>query len=74
MNAATAGGSPVEDSAEQAAQERRLALADLDCQEATDWAARHRAIEIELQQEYVDAHRTELDALAEAGADADVTN
>jgi len=44
----------VEDSSEQATQERRLALADLDCQEATDWAARHRAIEIELQQECVD--------------------
>lgn len=50
--------------AEQAPEERRVAVADLDCQESTDWPARHREIEIELQQEYVDAHRADLDALA----------
>lgn len=53
---------------ERAVEERRVAVADLDCQEATDWAARHRAVEIELQQEYVDAHLAELEALAEAMA------
>lgn len=52
--------------AERAPEELRLAVADLDCQEATDWVARHRAIELEIQQEYVDAHRADLDALAAA--------
>jgi hypothetical protein len=52
--------------AEHAPEEVRVAVADLDCQEATDWATRHREIEIELQQEYVDAHLPELEALAEA--------
>lgn len=55
-----------EELARRAAEEQRLALADLGCQEATDWAARHRAIELELQQEYVDEHRADLEALAEA--------
>jgi len=57
---------PQETVDEKAAAERRLALADLDCREETDWAARHRAIEITLQQEYVDAHRTDLEALVAA--------
>lgn len=52
--------------AERAPEEVRVATADLDCQEVTDWAARHRAIELELQQEYVDAHLADLEALAEA--------
>ncbi len=52
--------------AERAPEEVRVAVADLDCQEATDWVARHRAIEFELQQEYVDAHRADLEALAAA--------
>ncbi len=49
---------------ERAEAERRLAVADLDCQEETDWRARHRVVEVQLQQEYVDAHRADLDALA----------
>ena len=59
--------------AERAPEEVRIAVADLDCQEATDWPARHRAIEIALQQEYVDAHRADLDSLAAAMAAAPVT-
>lgn len=51
---------------ERAEDERRLALADQDCRDATDWTARRRAVEHELQQEYVDAHRADLDALAAA--------
>lgn len=54
--------------AERAAEERRLALADMDCREEADWAARRRAAEIELQQEYVEAHREDLEALVEASA------
>lgn len=52
--------------AERAPEEVRVAVADLDCQEATDWVARHRAIEIELQQEYGEARRADLEALAAA--------
>lgn len=52
--------------AERAPEEIRIAVADLDCQEATGWRERHRDIEIELQQEYVDAHRADLGALAAA--------
>lgn len=51
---------------ERAADERRLALADQDCRDATDWTTRRRAVEHELQQEYVDAHRADLDALVAA--------
>lgn len=51
---------------EHAPEEVRVAVADLDCQEATDWAARHWAIEIEIQQEYVDNHLADLEALAAA--------
>lgn len=52
--------------AERADEELRLAVADMDCREATDWTAQHRAIEITLQQEYVDGHRADLEALAAA--------
>lgn len=53
---------------EHAAVERRVAVADVECQEETGWAERRRALEHELQQEYVDAHRADLDALAQARA------
>ncbi len=46
--------------------ERRVALADQDCRDATDWTARRRAVEHVLQQGYVEAHRTDLDALVAA--------
>lgn len=65
--AATRAGDPApEVVAERAAEEVRVAVADLACREATDWEARHRAVELELQREYVDAHRADLEALAEA--------
>ena len=54
--------------ADGAAEERRVAVADFECRETTDWAARHRAVEIELQQEYVDAHLADLEALVDAMA------
>ena len=55
-----------EEVAAGAAEELRLAAADHACRAQTDWHARHRAIEIELQQDYVDAHRADLEALTEA--------
>ncbi len=55
-----------------AVTERQVALADQDCRDATDWTARRRAVEHELQQEYLDAHRADLDALAEATGGARV--
>jgi len=54
--------------ADGAADERRVAVADFECREATDWTARHRAVELELQQEYVDAHLADLGALVDAMA------
>lgn len=51
---------------ERAGRERRVAVADRACQEEMDWQERHQAIAVELQQEYVDAHRADLDALAAA--------
>lgn len=52
--------------AERAAAEHRLAIADQDCRDATGWARRRRAVEHELQQEYLAAHRADLDALVAA--------
>lgn len=49
-----------------AAEERTLAIADLECRDTTDWSARHRALELEVQQEYVDAHLDDLEALVAA--------
>lgn len=46
--------------------ERLVALADQDCRDATDWTARRRAAEHELQREYLAAHRADLDALVAA--------
>lgn len=45
--------------------ERTLALADQDCRDATGWTDRRRAVEHALQQEYLDAHRADLDVLAD---------
>lgn len=47
-------------------EEIRLATADLDCQEATGWPATYAAIAHRLEQEYVDDHQADLDALVEA--------
>ena len=54
--------------ADGAAEERRVAVADFECRYTTDWTARHRAVEIELQQDYVDAHLADLEALVDAMA------
>lgn len=48
-----------------AAREAALATADWDCRAAVDYDAVWNAARDRLQQEYVDAHRTELDAWAE---------
>lgn len=51
---------------ERAEDERRLALADQDCRDATNWTSRRREAEQQLQREYIDAHRADLDALVAA--------
>lgn len=48
---------------QRADDEHRLAVADMDCREATDWTSQHLAIELALRQEYVDAHLADLEAL-----------
>ncbi len=58
------GGRPVGE-ADLAAQEASLATADWDCRAAADYDAVWGAARDHLQQEYVDAHRTELDAWVE---------
>lgn len=50
----------------RAPEERQVAIADYACRLETGWTERHREIEVQLQQEYVDAHRADLDALAAA--------
>ena len=52
--------------ARRAPEEVRVASADYACRLETGWTERHRQIEVQLQQEYVDAHRADLDALAAA--------
>jgi len=54
--------------AELAAAEVALATADWDCREESDYDAVWREVRSRLQQEYVDAHRDELDAWVEAHA------
>ncbi len=66
MRDAAPEGLPPDVVAERTTEERRLALADLDCRDATGWTTRRRAVEHALQQEYVDAHRADLDALMAA--------
>lgn len=58
------GGGPVGETA-LAAQEASLATADWDCRAAADYDAVWSAARDRLQQEYVDAHRAELDAWVE---------
>lgn len=56
---------------ERAADEKRVALADLECRESLGYDRMHTLISHELQADYVEAHRADLDALAAAldGAD-----
>jgi hypothetical protein len=68
-----AAGAPTDDGApagqaDLAAAEVALATADWDCREESDYDAVWREVRSRLQQEYVDAHRDELDAWVEAHA------
>ncbi|NQX17608.1 hypothetical protein [Rathayibacter sp. VKM Ac-2857] len=47
-------------------EEIELALADLDCREKTDYAAVHKKVQDALEQQFIDDHRAELDALKAA--------
>lgn len=51
--------------AELAAEEAALATADWECRKAAEYEAVWREVRTRLQQEYVDAHRAELDAWVE---------
>ncbi|TDX79501.1 hypothetical protein EDF35_2742 [Rathayibacter sp. PhB151] len=44
-------------------EEIELALADLDCREKTDYTAVHKKVQDALEQQFIDDHRAELDAL-----------
>ena len=46
-----------------AEREVELALADLDCREETDYRERHAEITREVEQQFVDDHKAELDAM-----------
>jgi len=48
-----------------------LALADLDCRESTDFAARQEARRIEVETQFVNDHRAELEALRSAAEQSD---
>ena len=52
-------------------KEVEQALADLDCREETDYTDRSAEITRELEQQFVDDHKTELDALKAAAEQAD---
>lgn len=52
-----------EKDAHRIAPEIELATADLDCRERLDYVRRYNAIVLRQQQEYVDTHRADLDAL-----------
>ena len=45
--------------------ERSVAVADWDCRNELDYDARLRAIELEMQQEFVDRHWADLEAWAQ---------
>lgn len=47
-------------------RERELALADLDCREETDYRDRSAEITAEVEQQFIDDHEAELDALVAA--------
>ncbi|NRG42970.1 hypothetical protein HRK28_18835 [Rathayibacter sp. VKM Ac-2835] len=47
-------------------EEIELALADLDCREKTDYTAVHKKVQDALEQQFIDDHRAELDALKAA--------
>ncbi|TYP81910.1 hypothetical protein [Blastococcus xanthinilyticus] len=47
-------------------REVELALADLDCREETDYRERHAEITRQIEQQFIDDHKTELDAMVAA--------
>src|SRR5690606_20878430 len=51
---------------ERAAEEKRVALADLECRELLDYEGRFTEIEHELQAAYVQAHRADVEAIPAA--------
>jgi hypothetical protein len=60
----TASGEPDKAAMDALAEkEVDLALADLDCREETDYRDRHAAITREVEQQFIDDHKTELDAM-----------
>jgi len=63
--AAAPEGPPEVDRTEFREREFALALADWDCREQLDYDAALRAINLDLQQQFVNQHRTELEAWVE---------
>lgn len=51
-------------------EERKLALADLDCREKTDYREQQKKLQFEAEQEFVDQHKAELEALKAAAEQA----
>jgi hypothetical protein len=51
-------------------RELAQAVADIDCKDTVDYDARWSAVNLEIQQDFVDAHRAELDAWVEAATAA----
>lgn len=60
----TATGEPDQAKMDEIAErEVTLALADLDCREETDYRDRHLEITSEVEQQFIDDHKAELDAM-----------
>jgi len=57
---------PPDDLADRADVERATAVADWHCREGISYAARHKVIADQVEQEFIDTHRAELDALVAA--------
>jgi len=51
---------------EQAAEEKRVALLDFECRESFGYDRQHTLVAHELQADYVETHRADLDLLAQA--------
>ena len=52
--------------AERGVEEKRVALADFECRESLDYDRQHTLVAHELQADYVERHRADLDLLAAA--------
>lgn len=66
--AATGGMLPESAAAEHAPQEIALATADLTCREETDFDARSAEITWQLEEDWIESHRAEVDAYLDAVA------